>query len=78
MTDIYTQHFTSYVYDMQRWLKESKEETLSHLAEIIPMSDENKLDLDDSLTALHTRSCTESFALGIQLGLRIAWKFSAK
>ncbi len=78
MTDTYTQHFTGYVYDMQRLLEDSKEETLNHLAEIIPMSDENKLNLDDSLTALHSRCCTESFALGLEMGLRIAWEFSGK
>jgi len=78
MTNTYTQYFTGHVYETQRWIKEAKEETLHHLAEVIPMSDENKLDLDDSLTSLHSRCCTESFALGIEIGLRIAWEFSAK
>ena len=71
MTDTYTDHFISYAHDIQWLLKEEEEETLEQLTEIIPLSKEHQLDLSDRLTRFRIRCCSESFALGIEMGLRI-------
>lgn len=78
MTDTYMDHFTSYAHDIQWRLKKAEEETLEQLTQLIPMSDEHKIDLSDRLRALHFRCCSESFTLGIELGLRLAVEFPAK
>lgn len=57
---------------MQRYLKKSEKEIFEELIEMIPMSDENKIDLSDHLTWLRSRCCAESLILGIELGLRLS------
>lgn len=71
MSDIYAQLFDSYAHDVQRHLKESEDETFAELIQVIPMSDEHKMDLTDRLTALRSRCCEESLLLGIVIGLRL-------
>lgn len=78
MLDTYSKIFSGYVHDMKWRMKKSEEETFSQLVEIIPMSEENRIDLADHLSRLRSSCCEESFALGIQLGLRIAGEFSVK
>lgn len=78
MTDIYMDHFTSYAHDIQWRLKMAEEETLDQLTQLIPMSNEHKVDLTDGLHALRLLCCSESFALGIELGLRLAVEFPIK
>lgn len=71
MTDTYTQLFTSYAHDLTCRLKKSEEEALDQLTRSIPMSNEHRVDVADQLSALRKLCCAESFALGIQVGLRI-------
>lgn len=75
MEDTYTQLFTGHVHDIQWRLKKAQDDTFDQLTQTIPMSDERKMDLADQLTRLRSRCCSESFALGIELGLRVAWEF---
>lgn len=77
MTDIYTQLFNSYAHDVQRHLKVSEKETLEQLAQLIPMSDENRVDLTDQLAAFRALCCAESLALGIEIGLRLNREITA-
>ena len=72
MTDTYAQLLNSYAHDLQWRLKNSEKETLEELAEAIPLADENKLELADRLSAFRALCCAESFALGIQIGLRLS------
>ncbi len=78
MNDTYMKYFTSYAHDTQWRLKKAEEETVDQLSQLIPMSDEHKVDLADRLNALRSRCCSESFALGIELGLRLAVEFPVK
>ena len=55
MTDIYAQLFNIYAQDVQRYLKKSEKDTFEELTQLIPMSDENKIDLSDHLTRLRSR-----------------------
>ena len=75
MTDIYTALLNGYIHDMQWRLKKTQEDTLDQLTKLIPMSDDQKFDLSEQLTAFRARCFMESFSLGMQLGLRIGWEF---
>lgn len=72
MSDIYAQLFISYAHDVQQHLKESENETFAELIQLIPMSNENKVDLTDRLAAFRTLCCAESLTLGVELGLRLS------
>lgn len=72
MPDIYAQLFNSYAHDVQRHLKMAEAETMERLVQLIPMSDEGKVNLADQLTGLRTLCCAESLALGIEIGLRLS------
>lgn len=78
MTDTYSQLFDSYAHDIQWNLKKTQEDTIDRLTQRIPLSNEQKIDLTDHLTMFRYRCYEESFALGVQLGLRIAWELSEK
>lgn len=77
MSDTYTQLLISYIHDTQWRLKQTEKDTLEQLTQLIPMSNEQKLDLADQLAALRSRCCSECFALGIQIGLRITQEFGS-
>lgn len=77
MSDIYTQLFNSYAHDVQRHLIVTEEETIKQLAQLIPMSDENKIDLTDRLSDFRALCCAESLALGIEIGLRLNREITA-
>ena len=77
MPDIYAQLFNSYAHDVQRHLKMAESEALERLVQLIPMSEENRVDLADRLANLRAVCCSESIALGIQLGLRLGWEIMA-
>lgn len=72
MADIYTQLFNIYAQDVQRYLKKSEKDIFEELAEMIPMSEEHKIDLADRLAGFRSRCCAESLILGIGLGLRLS------
>lgn len=72
MSDTYNQLFNIYAQDVQRYLKKSEKDTFEELTQLIPMSDENKIDLSDHLARLRSRCCAESLILGIGLGLRLS------
>lgn len=78
MSDSYFDRFICYANDIQRMLRLSEEETLNQLAQLIPMSHDNKIDLADRLSTLRSRCCSECFRLGLELGLRIASEFPLK
>lgn len=77
MSDIYAKLFDCYARDVQRHLKAEEEEALAQLVRLIPMSEENRVDLADKIASLRALCCSESLALGIQLGLRLGWEIMA-
>ncbi len=77
MPDTYTQLFNSYAHDVQRHLVMSEKETLEQLVQLIPMSDENRVDLTDRLSDFRALCCAESLALGIEIGLRLNREITA-
>lgn len=77
MSDIYAKLFDCYARDVQRHLKAEEEEAFAQLVQLIPLSDENKVDLADRLAGLRALCCAESLALGIQLGLRLGGEIMA-
>lgn len=77
MNEIYDMLFNSYAHDIQLHLKESEKETLKELAQLIPLSDENMIDLTDRLAILQKCCRAESLLLGIQIGLRLSREITA-
>lgn len=71
MTDQYAYLFYGYAHDVQLHLKDLQKETHQELVQIIPMSDEHKIDLIDKLDLFRSRCCLESFALGVEAGMRL-------
>lgn len=76
MSDIYVQLFDCYARDVQGHLRETEAETLKQLVQLIPMSEEHRVDLADKIALLRAVCCSESIALGIQIGLRLGWEIT--
>lgn len=65
--------YDNYARALQEELQKSEDAVVEETAKALPMSDEDKIDLSDRLTRLRLACGTRSFALGVQLGLRLAW-----
>lgn len=75
MNTTYEWLYERYAKDLQEGFKASEEEAIERLAHIIPLTEDYRLNLVDCLADLRYHCGVESFALGVQLGLRLTSDF---
>ena len=78
MNTTYEWLYENYAQDLQKEFEASEEEAIERLAHIIPLTDNYRLNLVDCLADLRYHCGVESFALGVQLGLRLTSDFWAE
>ena len=71
MNAAYEWLYDNYAQELQKELRKTETAAIEQLAEKIPLSDEHKVALADCMAGLRLHCGTESFALGLQLGLHL-------
>ena len=71
MNQTYEWLYDNYAHELQKEFREVETAAIEQLAETIPLSVADKVALADCLAGLRLHCGTESFALGLQLGLHL-------
>ncbi len=71
MNATYEWLYDNYAQTLQGELRKMETLAIEQLSENIPLSDEHKVTLADCLAGLRLQCGAESFALGLQLSLRL-------
>ncbi|MBD5163010.1 MAG: hypothetical protein HDT14_13570 [Oscillibacter sp.] len=75
MNQTYKWLFENYAEDLQGEFKEYEEQVIDQLAQAIPLTDHQRIKLVDSFADARFRCGVESFALGVQFGLRLTMDY---
>ena len=71
MNTTYEWLYDNYASELQKTFRRNETEAIEQLSKKIPLSAEQKVDLADCMANLRLSCGTESFALGVQMGLRL-------
>ena len=75
MNTTYQWLFDNYARKLQEEFKEFEEEAISQLGQMVPLSNNQRIKVEDFLGEHRFRCGVESFALGVQFGLRLTTDF---
>ena len=75
MTRTFEWLFENYAEDLQKEFREYEGKAIDQLAQSIPLTDNQRIQLEDCLADIRFHSGAESFSLGVQFGLRLTMDF---
>ena len=75
MNTTYQWLFDNYTQELQEEFREFEAEAINQLKQMVPLSDIQRIRVEDFLAEHRFRCGVESFALGVQFGLRLTTDF---